>query len=137
MKAKLLYICLTFSFAAGCGPGAGFQISSINPSTDISAPAAAAAYELYSWPHEDTWAYAVFESATKISSREYIMKDNLVSYGTDAFIEELIRLPRGAKVYWNLKRIKGFSLPDEKTREKILHAARKANINIEIIAWPY
>jgi hypothetical protein len=137
MKIKLLPICLAFLFATGCGPGTGFQISSVNPRTDISAPASAAAYELYSWPHDDTWAYVIFESAAKISSREDIMRDNLISYGTDAFIEELIQLPRGAKIYWNLKRIKSFSLPDKKVQDKIFYAAKKANINIEIISWPY
>jgi hypothetical protein len=137
MKRRLLAVYFTFLFAAGCGPGTGFQISSINPHTDISNPAVAAAYELYSWPHEDTWAYIFFESATRISSREDILKDNLVSYGTDAFIEELIQLPKGTKIYWNLKRIKGFSLPDIKARDKIVYAAKKANINIEVIDWPY
>jgi hypothetical protein len=137
MKFKLLYVFFAFLFSAGCGPGSGFQISSINPNTDISAPAPSAAYELYSWQHENTWAYVLLESATRISSREDILKDNFISYGTDAFIEELVQLPKGTKVYWNLKRIKGFSLPDQKTQGKISYAAKKANINIEIINWPY
>ena len=45
-------------------------------------------------------------------------------------------MPRGTKVYWNLKRIKGFQMPDEKTIESIVSAAKKAGVSVEVIAWP-
>ena len=134
MKYFLTLVCAVFLLAA-CGK-TNFQISSINPDTDISAPAAAASYEMYSWHTGHNWAYSVFETATKVSTFADISQRDDTVIGTDEVIDRLMQLPRGSKVYWNLQRIKGFSLPDQKTRDKVVNALQRAGINIEVIAWP-
>ena len=134
MKHFLTLACAVLMLA-GCGK-TNFQVSSINPESDISAPMATASYEMYSWHTGLNWAYAVFETATKVSTFAEISQRNDTIIGTDEIIVRLSQLPRGTKVYWNLKRIKGFSLPDNKTIEKVVSAVQKAGINIEVIVWP-
>ena len=120
-----------------CGPSSGFHMSSLNPATYISAPVSAASYEMYSWYSPISgWNYAIFESATKISTFAEITDKSDISTGTDEVLARLRGLTPGTKVYWNLQRIKGFSLPDQKTRDKLINATQKARIDIEVIAWP-
>jgi hypothetical protein len=136
MRNLLLLFAAPFFICAGCGPGGGFQVSSLNPTTDISAPMSTVSYEMYSWPGKLEWNYAVFEPATRISSFAEITGGDNTIIGTEALITSLAQMPKGTKVYWNLKRIKGFSLPDERTLGKIVTAAQKAGVDLEVIAWP-
>jgi len=134
MRYFLIFGLLAFFTA--CGPGSGFQVSSINPQSEISAPANNTAFELYSWYGDSGWNYVLFETATKISSFADLAGGDDTIIGTDEMIDRLTQLPKGTKVYWNLKRIKGFSLPDKKVLDKVFNAASKADIQLEIIAWP-
>ncbi|MDR1123379.1 MAG: hypothetical protein LBL61_01975 [Elusimicrobiota bacterium] len=135
MKRLLVILpALAALFCACAAPR--FEISSLNPVSDISAPAPQSSYEMYSWHNGLDWGYSLFETATKVSSFAEITQRDDIVIGTDYFIDRLLELPRGAKVYWNLKRIRGFSLPDQKTVEKVLSAARRAGIAVEVIAWP-
>ena len=134
MRYFLIFSVLIFFTA--CGPGSGFQVSSLNPQTDISAPVSGSAFELYSWYVDGSWHYVLFETATRITSFADLTGGDDTIIGTDEMTDRLLQLPRGAKVYWNLKRIKGFSLPDRKVLEKASNAAAKADIHLEIIPWP-
>jgi hypothetical protein len=136
MKKFFTLFVLVFYFTA-CGPGSGFQVSSLSPQTDIAPPpVTGATYELYSWYNGQDWAYSLFESATKVSSFAEITNSNDIIIGTQTIADHLLQLPKGSKVYWNLKRIKGFSFPDYKTVERVQSTAKKAFIQLEIIAWP-
>ena len=134
MKYYLTLICAIFLLAA-CGK-TNFQVSSLNPVTDINAPAVFASYEMYSWHTGNDWAFSIFETATKVSTYADITQRDDTVEGADEAIVRLSELPRGTKVYWNLKRIKGFALPDNNTMGKIVNAAQKAGIDVEVIAWP-
>ena len=134
MKYYLTLACAVL-FLAACGQ-INFQASNINPVTDISAPAIADSYEMYSWYAGDKWAFSIFDTATKVSTFADITQSEDTVIGTDEAIARLSQLPRGTKVYWNLKRIKGFALPDQKIMGKIVNALNKAGIEVEVIAWP-
>jgi hypothetical protein len=134
---KRLFVILPVCTALLCACATPrFEVSSLNPVSDISAPAPQSSYEMYSWHNGLDWSYSLFESATKISSFTDITQRDDIVIGTDYFIDRLLQLPRGAKVYWNLKRIKGFTLPEQKVIEKVLSAARRGAITVEVIPWP-
>jgi hypothetical protein len=99
-------------------------------------PHTSAAYEMYSWYNGENWAYALLESTVGIATFDDITNSPDIIIGTEGIAQSFKTLPRGAKVYWNLKRIKGFALPDQNTEDKLVSAARKAGIQLEIIAWP-
>jgi hypothetical protein len=129
----LAAVCIFF---IACAPGSGFQVSSLNKQTDITPPQNNASYELYSWYNGQDWAYTLFENATRISSFSEITNSSDTIIGTDAMIDSLLQLPKGSRVYWNLKRINGFSLPDQKVLERVQATVKKNFIQLEIIAWP-
>jgi hypothetical protein len=134
---KRFFVILPAFAALLCACAApSFEVSSLNPVSDISAPAPQSSYEMYSWHNGQDWAYSLFETATKVSAFADITQRDDIVIGTDYFIDLLLRLPRGAKVYWNLKPIKGFALPEQKIVEKVLAAARRGGITVEVIAWP-
>ncbi|MDR0953721.1 MAG: hypothetical protein LBM71_06085 [Elusimicrobiota bacterium] len=136
---KYFLIVFAALFFAACSPGKTgphFQISSINPQTDISAMPNRSSYELYSWHNGQNWAYSLLPSATTIASYKDITQASTVIVGTDYMLESLTKLGRGAKVYWNLKKIKGFSLPDQKVVDGVKQAAKKDGITLEVISWP-
>ena len=134
---KRLFAILPVSAALLCACAAPrFQVSSLSPVSDISAPAPQSSYEMYSWHNGRDWGYSLFETSTKVSVFADITRRDDTVIGTDYFIDRLLQLPRGTKVYWNLKRIKGFSLPEQKVIEKVLAAARRGGIIIEVIPWP-
>jgi hypothetical protein len=135
MKRFLVILSAVAALLCACA-ASRFEVSSLNPISDISAPASQSSYEMYSWHNGLDWAYSLFEIATKVSSFADITHRDDTVIGTDYFIDRLMRLPRGAKVYWNLKRIKGFTLPEQKIIEKLLAAARRGGITVEVIPWP-
>lgn len=135
MKHILILSALLF-ITAGCGAGSGFQVSALNSQPDLAAPTSNASYELYSWNNNINWGFALFETATRISSYAEITNSPDTIIGLEPMLEKLTELPKGTKVYWNLKRINGFSLPDQKTIEKVQSAAKKNFIHLEVIAWP-
>ena len=109
MRYLFLAVLLFSAVACTTPNGNKLSFSSLNPQTDISPANTTASYEMYSWYNGQDWAY---------------LKD------------KLLEMPRGTKIYWNLKRIKGFQMPDEKTIESIVSAAKKAGVGVEVIAWP-
>jgi hypothetical protein len=133
---RLLFLAVCLIFIAACGPGSGFQVSSINPQTDISKQPSNASYEMYSWYNGQNWAYAFFEQATRVYSFNDITSSNEIIIGDDAALDALLTLPRGSKVYWNLQRIKGFVLPEREVVEKFRLAAKRRYIHLEVINWP-
>lgn len=134
MRYCLLLLVL-FVFA-GCTQGI-FRTSSLNPQTDISGVQSHSSYEMYSWYNGQDWAFALFENGTKItSSFADITDSNDIVVGVEPAAEKIFSLPRGSRVYWNLKRIKGFSLPDENAISKIVTGAKKNGVFVEVIAWP-
>lgn len=137
MKYIVLSLFL-FSVIACTLPGGNkLTFSSLNPATDISPATPATSYELYSWHNGQDWAYAILENGVKLtSSFKEITEDNNIIVGTSHVQDKILEMPRGTKVYWNLKRIKGFQMPDEKTVATLVNAAKKAGITVEIIAWP-
>lgn len=137
---NILVILITVLFFTACYTPNGNKLafSSLNPETDITPSARnSISYEMYSWYNGQDWAYSIFENGTRItSSFKSITEDNNIIVGTDYLKDKLLSMPRGTKIYWNLKRIKGFSMPDTKTVNGIINAANKAGVSVEIIAWP-
>lgn len=137
MKYLLLAV-LALSLSACSTPrGNKVSFSSLNPQTDITPARAAVSYEMYSWYNGQDWAYAIYENGVKISSSfQEITQDNDIIVGSRYALDKLLEMPRGTKVYWNLKRIKGFQMPDQDTVEDIVRSAKKAGVTVEVIAWP-
>lgn len=139
MKNILFLLSTVLIFAACYTPnGNKLAFSSLNPQTDIPvAGSNSVSYEMYSWYNGQDWAYSIFENGTRITtSFKSITQDNNVIVGTDYVKDKILSMPKGTKIYWNLKRIKGFSMPDSKTVNGIISAANKAGITVEVIAWP-
>jgi len=139
MKNILFALTAVLVFA-GCYTPNGNKLvfSSLNPETDIPVTGRnSVSYEMYSWYNGQDWAYAIFENGTKITtSFKSITEDNNVIVGTDYLKDKILSMPKGTKIYWNLKRIKGFSMPDDKTVNGIINSASKNGISVEVIAWP-
>ena len=139
MKNILFLLSTVLIFAACYTPnGNKLAFSSLNPQTDIPvAGSNSVSYEMYSWYNGQDWAYSIFENGTRITtSFKSITQDNNVIVGTDYVKDKILSMPKGTKIYWNLKRIKGFSMPDSKIVNGIISAANKAGITVEVIAWP-
>lgn len=139
MKNILFVLTAVLLFAACYTPnGNKFNFSSLNPETDIPATGRnLTSYEMYSWYNGHDWAYSVFENGTRLmTSFKSITEDDNIIVGTNYLEDKLLSMPKGTKIYWNLKRIKGFSMPDRDTVEHIISAAKQAGISIEVIAWP-
>lgn len=136
---RYLFLTVLFFAALACTTPNGNKLSfsSLNPQTDISPAAVTASYEMYSWYNGQNWAYAIIENGAKLtSSFKQITEDDNIIVGSDYVKDKLLEMPRGTKIYWNLKRIKGFQMPEEKTVESIVGSAKKAGVNVEVIAWP-
>ncbi len=137
MRYFILMLLVLTTVACTTPNGRKFTFSSLNPATDISPVNPAISYELYSWYNGQDWAYAILENGVKLtSSFKDITQDNNIIVGTSYVQDKILEMPRGTKVYWNLKRIKGFQMPDEKTVSTLVNAAKKAGVTVEIIAWP-
>ena len=138
MKYFLLVVFTALTLSACFTPnGNRVSFSSLNPQTDISPARPAASYEMYSWYNGQDWAYAIFENGVKISSTfQEITQDNNIIVGSRYAQEKLLEMPRGTKVYWNLKRIQGFQMPDQNTVDDIVRSAKKSGVTVEVIAWP-
>lgn len=134
----LFLAVLTLTLSACFTPnGNRISFSSLNPQTDISPASPASSYEMYSWYNGQDWAYAIFENGVKISSTfQEITQDDDTIVGTRYVLDKLLEMPRGTKVYWNLKRIQGFQMPSQETVNDIVRSAKKAGVTVEVIAWP-
>lgn len=137
---KKLFLIPIFSlFFCACASNNSPRVafSSLNPSTDITVKPSTTSYELYSWQTPSkTWAFSLLENGANItSSFEDISTNANTIIGLPALKQKLTIFPRGTKIYWNLKRIKGCSLPDEQIQTQILQDAKKLGITIEVIPW--
>ncbi|WP_428047711.1 hypothetical protein [Candidatus Proelusimicrobium excrementi] len=137
MRYLFLAVLLFSAVACTTPNGNKLSFSSLNPQTDISPAKPTVSYEMYSWYNGQDWAYAIIENGVKLTtSFKQITEDDNIIVGSAYLKDKLLEMPRGTKVYWNLKRIKGFQMPDEKTIESIVSAAKKAGVSVEVIAWP-
>ncbi len=132
---RFLFLLCSIIVFAGCS-GMNFGVSSLNPQTDVPTVQTSASYELYSWHNGQDWAFSLFQDATKVPTFAELTDDADTIIGVEPMAEKLLALPAGTKVYWNLKRIKGTSLPDNKIIEKLRTAAKKKRVQLEVIAWP-
>lgn len=136
---RYLILALSLFALSGCYYATeDIGAAQLAPQEDITQPrsSSSVSYEMYSWYNGQDWAYALHETATGISSFADITNDPNTTVSTDNAIEALRLLPRGAKVYWNLKRIKGFSLPAQPVVDKVVSSAKKVGVTVEVIAWP-
>jgi len=92
-------------------------------------------YELYSWKTNAGWAFLLLDATNTLSTFEDITSQPDTSYGEDEFIEKLKTLPKSEEIFWNLKRMKGFSLPPDGTIAKIDKFCDKKGIKLEVIRW--
>lgn len=137
MRYFFLAVSVLAALACTTPNGHKLSFSSLNSQTDISPANPTVSYEMYSWYNGQDWAYAVIENGVKLtSSFKQITEDDNIIVGSAYVKDKLLEMPRGTKIYWNLKRIKGFQMPDEKTVESIISAAKKAGVTVEVIAWP-
>ncbi len=133
---KFLILCFAALTFAGCET-VNFAVSSINPATDIPTQHEITSYELYSWYlGSDKWAFVLFESATRVPAFEEIATSPNAVVGAEPMAEKLLALAPGTKVYWNLKKIKGVTLPDQQIINTLQTAARRRGISLEVIDWP-
>lgn len=137
MKIKHIFLLTIFIFCiVACRTSnTNFSFSNLNPDSDITNIPVNASYEMYSWQTEaKTWAFLVFENGTKItSSFKDISQDPNTIIGEENLYSFFQERARGTKIYWNLKNIKGCTLPDEQTTKEILKIAKEKGIIIEII----
>jgi len=134
---KHIILVLSFFALGGCYASTGLNVANLAQQQDIIEPrTGSASYEMYSWYNGQDWVYALFETATGISTFADITASPDTLVGTDNAAESLKTLPRGTKVYWNLKRIKGFTLPTQNFIDKLALTAKKAGVELEVIAWP-
>lgn len=133
---KHLLLLLSLFILGGCY-STTLGVADISQPQELTAPrASGASYEMYSWYNGQDWSYALFETATGISTFGDITASPDIIVGTENVTETVKTLPRGTKVYWNLKRIKGFTLPSQDVMDKLLSTAKKSGIQMEVIAWP-
>lgn len=135
---KHLILLISLFILGGCyATTDNLGIADITQPQELTAPrAGGASYELYSWYNGQDWAYALFETATGISTFTDITSSPDIIVGMENIAQSVKTLPRGTKVYWNLKRIKGFTLPSQDDVDKLTATAKKSGVQMEVIAWP-
>ncbi len=135
---KHLIILISLFILGGCYATTGsLGLEDITHPQELTAPrSSGASYEMYSWYNGQDWAYALFETATGISTFTEITTSPDIMVGMQNIADSIKTLPRGTKVYWNLKRIKGFNLPAQNDVDKLTSAAKKSGVQMEVIAWP-
>lgn len=135
---KHLFLLISLFILGGCyATTDNLGLGDITQPQELTAPrASGASYEMYSWYNGQDWAYALFETATGISTFTDITSSPDIIVGMENIAQSVKTLPRGTKVYWNLKRIKGFTLPAQDAVDKLTSVAKKSGIQMEVIAWP-
>ncbi len=140
MKKALLIICSALLLCACAGINDKMSFKFAVPETDNDAlgfQKSTASYELYSWKTGSEWAFSLFENGSRLTaSFKSISTGNDVIIGPEQLMQDILALPQNTRIYWNLKRIKGFKLPPQDLLNKIVSEAKKSGIVIEVINWP-
>ncbi len=140
MKKTFLIICSVLLLCACAAIDDKMSFKFAIPETDDDAlgfQKSALSYELYSWKTGPEWAFSLFENGSRLTaSFKSISAGDDVIIGPEQLMQDILALPQNTKIYWNLKRIKGFKLPPQDLLNKIVLEAKKSGIIIEVINWP-
>jgi hypothetical protein len=141
MKKVFLIICSAVIMCACASSGDRFDFKFAVPQGSDDAlgfQKSGESYEMYSWETESgAWAFALFENGSRITaSFKSISTGEDVIVGVEPLMEKILALPQNTRIYWNLKRIKGFKLPSKEAVNKAVADAKKNGIIIEVINWP-
>jgi len=90
-------------------------------------PKAFKGVELYSWKDKEAWLFALLPGTNRLKTEEEIKR--APSLGLLALKKRVGILAEGEEVFWNSPA--GFERPDQKTREEILSAAKRAKIKLQ------
>ena len=139
---NILKTLLSIAAAAalcGCQPGMSGDVKLLknmfSDDTTISVSRSMKGYELYSWQTGADWKFVLVDSSNSLKSYDEITAQPSVVTGLDGLLTQLNTLAKGEEIFWNLKKIKGFSTPPEETVAKVTEYCKKRAIALDVINW--
>ncbi|MDD2773637.1 MAG: hypothetical protein PHP45_08065 [Elusimicrobiales bacterium] len=109
--------------------------SSLSEDSAIGMSRSMKGYELYSWKAGEEWKFALLEGTNRLKTYGEITASPNAAIGADGATVQLSALASGEQIFWNLRRIEGFSLPTDEIIAKITAYCQKRGLLLEIINW--
>ena len=134
---RTLLLIVAGAALAGCQSGGSGDVrlmkDLMSEDSAITMSRSMKGYELYSWKTGDDWKFVIVEGSNSLKSYDEIIAQPFVVTGVDGLLNQLKALARGEEVFWNLKKIKGFSTPPDETVTKVTEYCKKRGISLDVI----
>jgi hypothetical protein len=87
--------------------------SAENGDTLSDLPGSMKGYELYSWPSQGDWRFALLVGTNRLKTLDEVTSSDTAVRGVEALKRELARLPKGEPVFWSSWHVPGLTLPPD------------------------
>ena len=89
--------------------------------------------ELYGWRDPSSqWVYALLPGTNRIKTEAEIKQPRNQIAGVKELEQRFLQLAPGEQIFWSQTELGGHAYPDTKTLKEIVHAAKKAEVELFI-----